>query len=38
MNFEGKWMDLENIIMSEVSQSQKDMMDSKFGVYWFLHI
>ena len=23
MNFEGKWMDLENIILSEVTQSQK---------------
>ena len=25
MDFAGKWMDLENIILSEVTQSQKDM-------------
>jgi hypothetical protein len=25
MNFAGKWMELENIILSEVTQSQKDM-------------
>ena len=25
MNFAGKWMELENIILSEVIQSQKDM-------------
>ena len=24
MNFAGKWMDLENIILSEVTQTQKD--------------
>ncbi|KAL6030965.1 hypothetical protein STEG23_018588, partial [Scotinomys teguina] len=24
MNFEGKWMELENVIMSEVTQTQKD--------------
>jgi hypothetical protein len=24
-NFAGKWMELENIILSEVTQSQKDM-------------
>jgi hypothetical protein len=29
MNFAGKWMKLENIILSEVTQSQKDM----HGVY-----
>jgi hypothetical protein len=29
MNFEGKWMELENIILSEVTQTQKDM----YGVY-----
>jgi hypothetical protein len=25
MNFAGKWMELENIILSKVNQSQKDM-------------
>ena len=25
MNFAGKWMDLENIFLSEVTQTQKDM-------------
>ena len=25
MNFVGKWMELENIILSEVTQIQKDM-------------
>ena len=25
MNFSGKWMELENIILSEVTQTQKDM-------------
>jgi len=25
MNFAGKWMELENIIPSEVTQTQKDM-------------
>ena len=25
MNFVSKWMELENIILSEVTQSQKDM-------------
>ena len=25
MNFASKWMELENIILSEVTQSQKDM-------------
>jgi hypothetical protein len=29
MNFAGKWMDLEAIILSEVTQSEKDM----HGVY-----
>ena len=24
LNFPGKWMDLENIILSEVTQTQKD--------------
>jgi hypothetical protein len=27
MNFAGKWMELENIILSEVTQSQKGMHD-----------
>jgi hypothetical protein len=25
MNFVGKWMELENIILSEVAQTQKDI-------------
>jgi hypothetical protein len=25
MNFTGQWMELENIILSEVTQTQKDM-------------
>jgi len=25
MDFAGKWMELENIILSEVAQTQKDM-------------
>ena len=25
LNFAGKWIELENIILSEVSQTQKDM-------------
>ena len=25
MNFAGKWMELENIILDEVTQTQKDM-------------
>jgi hypothetical protein len=25
MNFQGKWMEFDNIILSEVTQSQKDM-------------
>ena len=24
LNFSGKWMELENIILSEITQSQKD--------------
>jgi hypothetical protein len=27
MNFVGKWMELENVILSEVTQTQKDMHD-----------
>ena len=27
MNFTGKWMELENIIFSEVTQTQKDVHD-----------
>jgi hypothetical protein len=27
MNFAGKWMELENIILSELTQSQKDKHD-----------
>ena len=32
VNFAGKWMELENIILSEVTQSQKDM----HGIYSLL--
>jgi hypothetical protein len=28
MSFTGKWMELENIILSEITQTQKDMHDS----------
>ena len=28
MNFTGKWMELENIILSEVTQTQKDIHSS----------
>jgi hypothetical protein len=27
LSFSGKWMELENILMSEVTQTQKDMHD-----------
>ena len=27
INFEGKWMELENIILSEVTQTQKNTHD-----------
>ena len=27
MNLPGKWMELENIILSEANQTQKDMHD-----------
>jgi hypothetical protein len=27
LSFAGKWMELENIILSEVTQTQKDMHD-----------
>ena len=27
MKFEGKWMELENVIVSEISQTQKDKHD-----------
>jgi hypothetical protein len=26
MNFAGKWMELENIILNEVTQAQKDII------------
>ena len=36
MKFLGKWMELENIILSEVTQSQKNTysMHSLISVYW----
>jgi hypothetical protein len=36
MNFLGKWMDLEDIILSEVNQSQKNTHDmhSLISGYW----
>jgi hypothetical protein len=35
MNFAGKWMELENIIPSEITQTQKNMhgMYSRIGIY-----
>jgi hypothetical protein len=27
MSFQGKWMELENIILNEVTQTQRDMHD-----------
>jgi hypothetical protein len=35
MNFAGKWMELENIILNEVTQTQKDIYDmySLIGEY-----
>jgi hypothetical protein len=34
-NFTGKWMELENIILSEITQTQKDMhgVDSLISGY-----
>jgi hypothetical protein len=32
MNFEGKWTELENIILSEVTKTQRDM----YGMYLFI--
>jgi hypothetical protein len=32
LSFAGKWMELENIILSEVTQTQKDM----HGMYSFI--
>ena len=36
MNFTGKWMELENITLKEVTQTQKDMNDiySLISVYY----
>ena len=36
MNFAGKWMELENTILSEVTQSQKDM-DGMSSFIFFSH-
>jgi hypothetical protein len=33
MNFAGKYMELENIILSEITQTQKNMHD----MYWLLN-
>ena len=37
LSFAGKWMKLENIILSEVTQTQKDMpgMDSLISGYYY---
>jgi len=32
LSFAGKWMELENIILSEVTQTQKDMQNMH-GIY-----
>jgi hypothetical protein len=34
MNFAGKWIELENIILSEETQSQKDLN----GMYLFISV
>ena len=34
LKFAGKWMDLENIILSEVTQTQKD----RYHMYSFLSV
>jgi hypothetical protein len=38
MNFVGKWMELETVILSEVIQTQKDMHDmhSLISEFWIL--
>jgi hypothetical protein len=33
LSFAGKWMELENIILSEVTQTQKDMHGMMHGMY-----
>ena len=33
LSFAGKWMELENIILTEVTQTQKDM----HGMYSLIH-
>jgi hypothetical protein len=35
MKFTGKWMELENIILSEVTQTQKNT-HGKYSKLWFL--
>ena len=36
MKFLGKWMDLEGIILSEVTQSQKNSLDMQLTDKWIL--
>jgi hypothetical protein len=36
MKFQGKWMDLEGIILSEVTQSQKNSHNSVLTDKWIL--
>ena len=36
LSFVGKWMELENIILSEVIQTQKDMNGIVSPYTWFL--
>jgi hypothetical protein len=38
MNFADKWMGLENIILSEVTQTQKDMYGTYSFIKWILAI
>ena len=33
MSFEGKWMELENFILSEITQTQKDMHGTEYPRY-----
>ena len=38
MNYSGKWMALENIILSEEIQSQKEIHDMHSFIKWILTI
>ena len=38
LSFAGKWMELENIILSEVTQTQKDMHGMVNPYAWFIYM